>query len=169
MNNRKNREKSLVITLLSTLFLVVMPGLTQADYCADIKERYWRCARSSMTGEKCSASDNVSIPSECLTAGAASEGGGGSSSSGGGGGGGDSASKSAWSFFSHKKPPAHPIVSPEDTEIVLKKPVKIINIHPTNGKPYIETEEDVEQFTSKVRADLLEAIKDGKKVRLQFQ
>lgn len=155
MNNRK---KSVVLTSLGILFLVGIPTLSQADYCADIKEKYWKCARSVMTGEKCNASDNVTIPPECLTAGSESQRNESSSTS--------STPSSSSSFFGSKKD-STPFIYPKP-DLVPKKPVKIINIKPLNGKIYLETEEEVEQFTTKIREDLLNAIKEGKRVRLQF-
>jgi hypothetical protein len=153
MNKNK---RSLAPKLLGALFLVALPIVSQAD-CAEIKERYWRCARSSMTGEACDSSDNVSIPPECLTAGSKSQENNSSPTS-----------TSTPSFLDLQKKSTPSVSVHPTTDIAPKKPVKIINIKPS-GKTYIETEEDVNQFTTKVRDDLLNAIKDGKKVRLQFE
>ena len=109
-----------------------------------------------MIGEKCAEEDNVSIPPECL---------GGKSE--------DETSKSSSnassSDISKETSPkeTRPFIYPKP-DLVPKKPVKVVNLKPLNNKNYIETEEDVEQFTTKIKTELLNAIKDGKKVRLQF-
>lgn len=145
-----NNKKIFTATLLSSLFLVTLP--TYANDCADIKAKYWRCTRASMIGEQCAQEDNVSIPPECL---------GGEKSE-------DETPKSpSHSSSSNSPKETRPFIYPKP-ERVPKKPVKVVNIKPLNNKNYIETEEDVEQFTAKIRAELLHAIKDGKKVRLQF-
>lgn len=154
MSRQKNRKNSVVVSLLGALLLISIPTLSQADYCSEIKERYWRCTRASMIGEPCDASDNVSIPSECLTAGS------------------EKTSKQAEpstsqsKFFKSEKNSKPFVYQPV---IAPKKPVKVINIKPQNHKIYFETEEEVNQFTTKIHDDLLNAIKDGKRVRLQFE
>jgi hypothetical protein len=149
----KSTKNSLTVKLLGALVLVSLPAFAYAD-CADIKERYWRCTRASMIGEKCAAEDNVNIPPECL---------GGAKS--------DeetpNAATSSSSSSSSSKKETRPFIYPKP-DLVPKKPVKVVNIKPLNTKNYIETEEDVEQFTSKIKTELLNAIKNGKKVRLQF-
>jgi hypothetical protein len=143
-----------MLSLFSALFLMSVPTLSHADYCSDIKERYWKCARASMVGESCDSADDVSIPSECLTAGS------------------EKTPKQAEpstappTFFKGKKESKSFVYKPEVTP---KKSVKIVNIKPKNHKIYFETEEEVEQFTTKIHDDLLNAIKEGKRVRLQFE
>jgi len=149
MKNRRN----IALTLLSTLFLVILPTHSQADSCSDIKEQYWNCVRASMNNQSCGA--NVSIPPECLKSGA------------------EiiqnyNSSEPASSFFGTQKE-STPFVYQPDSDLPPKKPVKVINIKPTNGKIYLETEEDVNQYTTKIKDDLSEAIKEGKRIRLQFQ
>lgn len=155
MKNKKNENSSVVLTLLSALFLVSMPTLSQADYCSEIKERYWKCTRSSMSGGKCDSSDNVSIPPECLTAGTKTQKKGNSSGY---------APPSSSSFFKSRKK----ITPYQPPNLVPKKPIKVINIKQLNSKKYIETEEDVNNFTTKIKDELLNALKEGKRVRLQF-
>lgn len=149
-----NKKTFFTSTLLGTLFLASLPTPSYAD-CSDIKARYWRCTRASMIGEKCAAEDNVSIPPECL--------GGNESESQKN----DSTPNAASTSSSSKKESSIPFIYPK-ADLVPKTPVKVINIKPLNKKHYIETEEDVEQFTTKVKAALLHEIKKGKKVRLQF-
>lgn len=137
------------------MFLLI-PSLSQADYCSDMKERYWKCVRSSMTNEKCADGDNISIPSECLNAGAASQKNGNSSPS-------EAAPK--WDFLKPKKEPKSVVV----TESKPQKSVQIVNIKSLNNKKYLENEDDINQFVTNLNQTLLNAIKDGKKVRLQYQ
>lgn len=149
------KRKNILLTLLGALSLVGLPMPSQADYCSDIKEQYWKCVRASMTNESCDSND--SIPSECLQS-------GGEATQNG-----ESSSKSnpvSSSFFGTKKESA-PFVYQAD--LPPKNPVKVINIKPTNGKIYLETEEDVNQYIAKTKEELSEAIKKGKRVRLQFQ
>ncbi|MDD5214502.1 MAG: hypothetical protein PHQ03_03055 [Methylococcales bacterium] len=152
-----NNKKSFITTLLSALFLATLPMFSYADDCADIRAKYWRCTRASMIGEKCTEDDNVSIPPECL--------GGGKSE--------DETPKSPSDASASNSPKetspkeTRPFIYPKP-DLVPKKPVKVVNIKPFNNKSYLETEEDVEQFTTKIKTELLNAIKDGKKVRLQF-
>ncbi len=145
------KRKNIALLLFSTLFLVCLPTLSQADYCAEIKEQYWNCVRASMTNDSCSS--NVSIPPECLKAGSDTTQNYNSSS------------ESTSSFLGTQKE-SKPFVYQAD--LPPKKTVKIINIKPT-GKVYLETEDDVNQYTIKIRDELSEAIKEGKRVRLQFQ
>lgn len=140
-------------TLLFVFLL--MPMISQADYCSDMKERYWKCVRSSMTNEKCADGDNISIPSECLNAGAASQKSSNSSPS----------EAPKWDFLKPKKEPKSVVVA----ESKPQKSVQIINIKSLNNKKYLENEDDVNQFVTNLNQALLNAIKDGKKVRLQYQ
>jgi hypothetical protein len=151
----KSTKNSLTTKSLGVLILVTLPTFAYAD-CADIKARYWRCTRASMIGEKCAAEDNVNIPPECL-GGAKSDEETPSAAT----------SSSSSSSSSSSKKQTRPFIYPKP-DLVPKKPVKVVNIKPLNTKNYIETEEDVEQFTSKIKTELLNAIKNGKKVRLQF-
>lgn len=148
MNLKKN---AFTAKLFTTLFLITLPMLSYAD-CADIKARYWRCTRASMIGEKCAAEDNVSISPECLSGGNTDE---------------DPPKSSTSSSATDPAKDTRPFIYPK-AELVPKKPVEVVNIKSLNTKNYIETEEDVEQFTSKIKTELSKAIKDGKKVRLQF-
>lgn len=148
-----NNKKYVISTLLGSLLLAGISTGSYADDCADIKARYWKCTRASMIGEKCADEDNVSIPPECL---------GGSSEPKQN----ENQPKSTSSIPDSPKD-TRPFIYPKP-DLVPKKPVKIVNIKPFVGKAYIETEEDAEQFTTKLKNELLDAIKDGKKVRLQF-
>lgn len=153
---KKNKQKILTLTLLSSFFLLHIPMISYAD-CADIKARYWKCTRASMTGEKCNEEDNVSIPPECLNAGSEKSTGGNSESF---------TPATTPSFFEPKTKSKK--VDYSATASTPKKPIKIINIKPLAEKIYFETEEDVEKYTTKIKDELLNAIKEGKKVRLQF-
>jgi hypothetical protein len=149
-------KKSTTILLLSGVLLAILPTLSYSD-CADLKERYWRCTRASMIGEKCAAEDNVTIPPECLN----------------GGGNANEESRNTTGSSSNSNSTSgkttRPFIYPEsEPELVAKKPVKVVNIRALNTKNYIETEEDVEQFVNKVKTELLDGIEEGKKVRLQF-
>lgn len=148
------KRKKILLALLGTLSLVGLPMPSQADSCSDIKEQYWNCVRASMTNGSCDS--NISIPPECLHSGSETIQNYESSSK-----------SSSSSFFGTKKEAATPFVYQAD--LPPKKPVKLINIKPTNGKIYFETEEDVDQYTAKIKEELSEAIKEGKRVRLQFQ
>ncbi len=157
------KSKNVALTFFGVLSLACLPILSYADSCSDIKEQYWNCVRSSMSNGSCES--NVSIPPECLKAGgessSSSSGSSSSSSSGSGSG-----SNFFDSIFGSKKEEA-PFVYQAD--LPPKKPVKLIDIKPMNGKIYFETEEEVNQYTTKVKDDMSAAIKDGKRVRLQFQ
>lgn len=107
-----------------------------------------------MTNGSCDS--NISIPPECLHSGNETiqnyE----------------LSSKSTSSFFgteTEKESP--PFVY--QTDRPPKKPVQVINIKPTNIRVYFETEEEVNQYTTKLKDELSEAIIEGKRVRLQFQ
>ena len=156
MNTKQNL---MVLGFLATL---TIPTFSQAGECADIKERYWRCTRASMIGEECAPEDNVTIPAECL--------------------GGNTQPKKntpppaaevvpskAPSFFDSKSKSNSKENSLPKTESSVKKAVKIVNIKPSYGKVYFETEEEVDKYTTKIKEDILNGIKEGKKVRLQFQ
>jgi hypothetical protein len=147
-----NNGGSFVSALLGTLFLAGLPILSHAADCAEIKEKYWSCVRSSMTNEPCT--ENISIPPECLRSGTETiqnyE----------------SSPDSTSHFFGSEKK-STPVATPT-RESVPKKSVKIINIKPAKGKIYFETEDDVNQYTTKIRNDLLNGIKEGKRVRLTF-
>lgn len=147
---KKNQKILFLITFL------VFPTLSQADYCADMKERYWKCVRASMTNEKCAEGDNFSIPSECLNAGSSSQ---KSSDS-------PASTTPNWDFLKSKKEVTPVII---DTKLTPQKSVKIINIKSLNDKKYLETEDDVNQFVTHLNQALLNAVKEGKKVRLQYQ
>jgi hypothetical protein len=151
-----NSKKAFLLNTFGVVFLTGLPVVSHADYCADIKAHYWKCARASMIGETCEAEDNVNIPAECLNAGTEKE------SSGSG----SATPSDAPSFFKDKKESKPFVYQPEVTP---KKPVKVVNIKPENRKIYLETEDEVEQFTTKIHDDLLSAIRDGKRVRLQFE
>ena len=150
----KTKTRFLIVFLMA-----LFPVLSQAADCAAIKAQYWQCVRSSMTGQSCS--DNVTIPPECLTASGAS----GSKSEK------TSDSSSTYSsptnsgFFNSKKEQAFSY--PKNT--TPKKSVKTINLKAFNTKNYLETEEDVELFTSKLKEEMSNAIKDGKRIRLQYR
>lgn len=151
---KKNKQKFLTLMSLSTFLLLSVPTISSAD-CADIKARYWKCTRASMIGEKCNEEDNVSIPPECLKAGSEESTGG------------NTDSYSSPSNFSKSKTKSEKS-DYQATTSTPKKTVKVVNIKPLAGKVYFETEEDVEQFTTKIREELLNVIKEGKKARLQF-
>ena len=160
MNYKKTGK---IVILLSALFIVTMPTLSRADYCSEIKERYWKCVRSSMSSGKCSDSDNVSIPPECLNGGSKMPKGDDSSDSTYS----PTPSGSKWSLFRSKKS-KKPNTDNDDPNVVVHKPVKVVNIKPANGKIYFETEEEVDKYLSDVKEDILKAFKDGKRVRLQY-
>jgi hypothetical protein len=143
--------KKNIALMLGLLSLAGFPMPSQADYCADIKEQYWNCVRASMTNQSCES--NVSIPPECLGSTASKEGQSNNSS------------ESRSSFFGTKKD-SKPFVYQSD--LPPKKPVKIVNIKP-DGKIYLETEEDVDQYLTKIKDEISAAIADGKRVRLQLQ
>jgi hypothetical protein len=158
----KNYPLKKILFLLSLLCLVSIPTISRADYCAEIKERYWKCVRSSMSSGKCSDSDNVSIPPECLNGGSKLPKGDDSSSSSYS----PTPSGSKWNFFRSKKSQKG---NPEtDPTVVVHKPVKVVNIKPKNGKIYFETEEEVDKYVNQVKEDILKAFKEGKRVRLQY-
>lgn len=144
----------------SILLLAIFPVLSQAADCAAIKAQYWQCVRSSMTGQSCN--DNVTIPSECLTASGAS---GSTSEKTNGSSSNYSEPSSDSSFFNFKKEPEFSY--PKHNKPV--KPIKTLNLRAFHEKPYLETEEEVELFTSKLKDEMLSAIKEGKKIRLQYR
>ncbi|MGB4499591.1 MAG: hypothetical protein WBI40_12965 [Methylococcaceae bacterium] len=145
----KNQKLLFLVTFL------VFPTLSQADYCADMKERYWKCVRSSMTNEKCADGDNFAIPAECLNAGSSSPQNSNSSTP----------TPPKWDFLNSKKESKN-VVS---TESKSQKSVKIINLKSLNNRKYLESEDDVNEFISNTNEVLLNAIKEGKKIRLQYQ
>ena len=147
MKNKRN----ITLTLLNTLFLIGLPMSSQSYSCSDIKEQYWDCVRASMNNESCGG--NISIPPECLKAGSETIQN-------------YNSSEPSSSFFGRQKE-STPFVYQAD--MPPKKPVKVINIKPANGKIYFETDEEVNQYTTKIKDDLSEAIKEGKRVRVQFQ
>ncbi|MFI3123291.1 MAG: hypothetical protein QX194_05110 [Methylococcales bacterium] len=155
--NRKilMKKRDIALVLLSTLSLAGVPTLSKADSCSEIKEQYWDCVRDAMNGGSCNS--NISIPPECLTAGSAPSGGSSGSSS-------SYSPPPRASFFKKKE---KPFVYQAD--LPAKKQVKVIDIKPANGKIYLETEEEVDEYLTRIRDDLTEAINDGKRVRLQFQ
>lgn len=147
-------------TLFSIVFLTALfPVLSQAADCAAIKAQYWECVRSSMTGQSCN--DNVTIPPECLTASGAS----GSKSEKTNGSSSTYSEPADSGFFNSKKEQTYSY--PKDS--TPKKPVKTLNLKAFNTKTYLETEEDVELFTSKLKEEMSNAIKDGKRIRLQYR
>ena len=148
------KKRDIAFVLLSTLSLAGVPALSKAESCGEIKERYWDCVRDAMNGGSCDS--NISIPPECLTAGSAPSGGSSGSSS--------YSPPPKPSFFGKKE---KPFVYQAD--LPAKKQVKVIDIKPANGKIYLETEEEVDEYLTKLKDDLTEAINDGKRVRLQFQ
>ncbi len=143
-------KKNTVPALFSVLFLVSLPMLSKANSCADIKEEYWDCVRSSMNNESCKS--NVSIPPECLNSGTESIQ--------------NYKSSDTNSNFFDKQKESKPFVYQAD--LPPKKPVKVINVKPIE-RIYFETQEDVDQYVMKIKEELSEAITDGKRVRLQFQ
>ncbi len=146
------KRRNILLTFLGALSLVSLPMPSQADSCSDIREQYLNCVGTSMTSESCDS--NISIPPECLHSGDETiqnyE----------------SSSKSTSNFFGTKKE-SPPLVY--QINLPPKKPVKVINIKPTNGKIYLETEEDVDQYVAKIKDNLSKTIKEGKRVRLKFQ
>ncbi|MDD5214459.1 MAG: hypothetical protein PHQ03_02840 [Methylococcales bacterium] len=132
--------------LLSALFLMNLPALAETD-CTQAKERYWQCIRAAVTNDHpCKESDNITIPPECLIGGAEEQ---------------------------AKENPETDSTKAElpfdyEPEIIQRKPVEVLNIKALQNKPYIETEDEADQFSITIRENLLKAIKEGKKVRLQF-
>lgn len=165
MNNKNQSKKALL--LLSGLLLVgALPTVAKADTCGAIRERYWSCVRASMNNGKCES--NVTIPPECLTGGDASA----SKNKSG-----DSNSNNAdepkykRGLFGTKKEiiDTTPIGYQDQKENAPPpKLIRTVNIKP-KGKNFLESEEDVNDYLVKVKADLMEVIKEGRKVRLQFQ
>lgn len=141
--NKKN------LALLGTLFFVSMPTFSQTD-CAEAKERYWTCIRTSVTNHPCKESDNVAIPAECLI------------------GGTETQEKSDVSKSTTTDAKKAEIPSNYEPELIQRKSVEILNIKALHNKSYIETEDEANQFSIKIRENLIKAIKEGKKVRLQF-
>lgn len=139
------------LALLGTLFLVSTPTLAQSD-CAEAKERYWTCIRASVTNHPCKDSDNVAIPAECLIGSSEAQ----EKSD---------ASKSDTNTTDSQKAD---IPSHYEPELIQRKTVEVLNIKALHNKPYIETEDEANQFSMKIRENLIKAIKEGKKVRLQF-
>jgi hypothetical protein len=144
------KNKNAASMLLGLLSLISLPMLSHANSCSEIKDEYWNCVRASMNNEACES--DVSIPPECLKSVT------------------DTiknynASESNPNFFGKPKE-SKPFVYQAD--LPPKKPVKVINVKPAHGV-YLETEEDVNQYITKIKEELSEAITDGKRVRLQFQ
>lgn len=132
--------------LLSALFFVNLPALAATD-CTQAKERYWQCIRASVTNDHpCKESDNVVIPPECLI------------------GGFDAQDKGNSKIDSTNEA----IPSDYEPELIQRKPIEVLNIKALSNKPYIETEDEANQFSLTIRDNLLKAIKEGKKVRLQY-
>lgn len=139
------------------MFLTVFPVFSTAADCTIIKEQYWACVRASMTGKECE--ENISIPSECLTHGASI---------------GSTLERSKNSsiypensdsnFFSFKKESASSYTPDSEPS----KPVTRINLKTLNSKMYFDTEEDVDVFISRLKDEMHSAIKDGKRVHLQY-
>jgi hypothetical protein len=151
-NQEKNNMKNMVLMLLSTLSLVSLPMLSQADSCADVREEYLECIRASMGNGSCDS--DISIPPECLKS--VNETIQNYNSS----------SESGSNFFDTKKETT-PFVYQAD--LPPKKIVQVINVKPTHGKIYLETEDDVNQYSTKIKNEMFEAIKEGKRIRLQFE
>ncbi len=164
--NAKHQSKIKALLLLNGLLLTgAMPSISNADTCGAIRERYWACVRESMNNGKCES--NVTIPAECLM-------GGDSSSSKGkkeeGTNSNTEEKKYKRGLFGTKKEiiDTTPIGYQDQENAPPPKLIRTVNIKPS-GKNFLETEDDVNAYVTKVKADLMAVIKEGRKVRLQFQ
>ncbi|MEN9898772.1 MAG: hypothetical protein RLZZ66_2421 [Pseudomonadota bacterium] len=163
--NNKDQSNLKALLLLGILFLVSIPSISNADTCGAIRQRYWDCVRSSMNNGTCES--NVTIPPECLM-------GAGSSSS--------SKSKTGETktnteekkykrgLFGTKKEiiDTTPIGYQNQENAPPPKLIRTVNIKP-KGRNFLESEEEVNAYLAKVKIDLMAVIKEGRKVRLQFQ
>lgn len=142
-----------------SLILAVLPSFSFATDCAAIKAQYWQCVRASMTGQSCK--NEVTIPSECLSASGATTGKTPYNS--------DSSStytepsNSNFFNFGAEKSSSYP----EDYK--PKNPIKTVNIKDFYAKTYLETQEDVDDFTQKLKEELSKNVQEGKRVRLQYR
>lgn len=148
-------------TIIATVLLTIFPVISSATDCAAIKQRYWECVRSSMKGGGCS--ENISIPSECLNSGNAipeSKSDSNSSYSA-------PTDSNTADFFSFGKKERSSYSA--DNMKTPKKPVVAINLKALNTKTYLETEDDVEFFMSKLKDKMSQALKDGKRIHLEYR
>ena len=141
-----------------SLILAVLPSFSFAADCAAIKAKYWQCVRSSMTGASCK--DEVTIPSECLSASGATTGKAPHNS--------DSStytepSNSNFFNFGSEKTLHYPKNNKP------KNPIKTVNVKDFSAKTYLETQADVDDFTEKLKEELSKTVQEGKRVRLQYR
>lgn len=141
-----------------SLILAVLPSFSFAADCAAIKAKYWECVRSSMTGASCN--NEVTIPSECLSASGATTG-----------------KTPSYSNPSDYTPPSNSDFFNFGTEKAFaypknhrpKNPIKTVNVKDFSAKTYLETQQDVDDFTAKLKDELSKIVTDGKRVRLQYR
>jgi hypothetical protein len=141
-----------------SLILAVLPSFSFATDCAAIKAKYWQCVRSSMTGASCK--DEVSIPSECLSASGATTGKTPNKSNPS-----DYIPPSNSDFFNFGKEKSFSY--PKNHK--PKNPIKTVNVKDFSAKTYLETQEDVDDFTAKLKDELSKTVSEGKRVRLQYR
>ena len=163
--NNKDRSNLKALLLLGILFLVSLPTISNADTCGAIRQRYWDCVRSSMNNGTCES--NVTIPTECLMGAESSS---SSKSKAGETNSSPEEKKYKRGLFGTKKEiiDTTPIGYQDQENAPPPKLIKTVNIKPS-GKNFLESEEDVNAYLAKVKADLMVVIKEGRKVRLQFQ
>ena len=164
MNNRNQSKKTLLL-LGSVLFIGALPITSKADTCGVIRQRYWDCVRSSMNNGTCES--NVTIPTECLMGGDSSS---SSKSKAGATQSNTEEKKYKRGLFGTKKEiiDTTPIGYQNQENAPPPKLIRTVNIKP-KGKNFLETEEEVNAYLGKVKTDLMTVIKEGRKVRLQFQ
>ena len=162
--NNKNQSKKTLLLLGSLIFIGGFPSISKADTCGAIRERYWSCVRASMNNGTCEA--NVSIPPECLMGGDSSS----SKSKDEKTNSNTEEKKYKRGLFGTKKEiiDTTPIGYQNQDNAPPPKLIRTVNIKPS-GKSFLESEEDVNAYLAKVKTDLMAVIKEGRKVRLQFQ
>lgn len=143
-----------------SLILAVLPSFSFATDCAAIKAQYWECVRSSMTGDSCK--NNVTIPSECLNASGSTTGKAPTHSNSSTY---SEPSESDSSFFDFNKEKF--LSYPKNHK--PKNPIKTINLKDFSAKTYLESQEDVDNFTTKLKDELSKTVSEGKRVRLQYR
>lgn len=163
--NNKDQSNLKALLLLGILFFVSLPSISNADTCGTIRQRYWDCVRSSMNNGTCES--NVTIPPECLM--------GGDSSSSSKNKAGETKTnteekKYKRGLFGTKKEiiDTTPIGYQNQENAPPPKLIRTVNIKP-KGRNFLENEEEVNAYLAKVKVDLMAVIKEGRKVRLQFQ
>jgi len=163
--NNKDRSNLKALLLLGILFLVSLPTISNADTCGAIRQRYWDCVRSSMNNGTCES--NVTIPPECLMGAESSS---SSKSKAGEANSNPEEKKYKRGLFGTKKEiiDTTPIGYQNQEKTPPPKLIRTGNIKPS-GKNFLESEEEVNAYLTKVKADLMVVIKEGRKVRLQFQ